>query len=110
MSIAEGEKLWEPSPARVDAARITAFIRWLGELRKSIAVKLRTEASPRHVPDDIYSVPEVPYTLSLKKMEVPVRKILTGADPDNVASRDTMSNPASLDWFVEFSGRRESKI
>jgi acetoacetyl-CoA synthetase len=80
------------------------------ELKKSIAVKLRTEASPRHVPDDIYSVPEVPYTLSLKKMEVPVRKILTGADPDNVASRDTMSNPASLDWFVEFSSRKESKI
>ena len=64
---------------------------------------LRTQCSPRHVPDAIYTVSEVPYTISGKKMEMPVKKILAGLDPALVGSKDTMRNPNSLDAFVEFS-------
>ncbi len=65
-----------------------------------IKTALRDTCSPRHVPDMIYQVPAIPYTLSGKKMEVPIRKILDGAAPDKVASRDSMANPAALDAFV----------
>ncbi len=60
---------------------------------------LRENCSPRHVPDEIIAVPEIPYTLTGKKLEVPVRKILLGARPDRVASRDAMRNPDALDAF-----------
>ncbi|MEC9363558.1 MAG: acetoacetate--CoA ligase [Pseudomonadota bacterium] len=72
-------------------------------LTSRIVGRLKQEASPRHAPDAIYAVPAIPYTLTGKKMEVPVRKILLGADPDKVASRDTMANPAALDWYVGFA-------
>ena len=72
-------------------------------LTSRIFGRLKQEASPRHAPDAIYAVPAIPYTLTGKKMEVPVRKILLGADPDKVASRDTMANPAALDWYVGFA-------
>lgn len=48
-------------------------------------------------------VPQIPYTLTGKKMEVPVRKILMGAPAASIASRDAMANPESLDWFVQFA-------
>ena len=69
-------------------------------LATRIKTALRETCSPRHVPDEIIQVPAIPYTLSGKKMEVPIRKILDGAVPDKVASRDSMSNPAALDAFV----------
>ena len=64
---------------------------------------LREQCSPRHVPDRIYAVDTVPYTLTGKKLEVPVRKILMGVDVAKAASRDAMMNPAALDYFVEFA-------
>lgn len=64
---------------------------------------LRTQCSPRHVPDAIFAVSEVPYTISGKKMEMPVKKILAGLDPGLIGSKDTMRNPNSLDAFAEFS-------
>ncbi len=72
-------------------------------LRERIAERLRTDYSPRHVPDRIYQVAEVPYTLSNKKMEVPVRRILMGWPPEKAASRESMANPAALDFFVRFA-------
>jgi acetoacetyl-CoA synthetase len=54
------------------------------------------------VPDEIYAVAEVPYTISGKKMEAPVKKILMGTDPEKAASRDTMRNPDSLIYFLPF--------
>ncbi len=72
------------------------------ELKKKINAKLRSDYSPRHIPDEIYQVEEIPYTLTGKKMEVPVRKILMGVEVEKAANRDAMSNPASLDWFVNF--------
>lgn len=64
---------------------------------------LRSQCSPRHVPDAIYSIKEVPYTISGKKMEMPVKKILAGLDASLVGSKDTMRNPGALDAFVQFS-------
>jgi acetoacetyl-CoA synthetase len=69
-------------------------------LKKRIASEVRRELSPRHVPDQILSVPNVPRTLNGKKLEVPVKRLLLGADPAVVASRDTLANPAALDEFT----------
>jgi acetoacetyl-CoA synthetase len=71
-------------------------------LRNRIARQLRADCSPRHVPDQMYVVDEIPYTLTGKKMEVPVRKILTGWPLHKTASRDAMLNPAAIDWFGKF--------
>jgi acetoacetyl-CoA synthetase len=67
---------------------------------------LRRELSPRHAPDEVHLVPAIPTTLSGKKLEVPVKRILAGADPDSVASRDALKDPTSLDPFVEIARRR----
>ncbi len=72
-------------------------------LRKKVFDQIRTKASARHVPDEVYAVAEVPRTLTGKKMEVPVRKLLLGAAPAKVASPDAMANPASLDFFVQLA-------
>jgi acetoacetyl-CoA synthetase len=68
-----------------------------GEIRR----RVREYCSPRHTPDAIHRIDEVPRTLSNKKLEVPVKRILQGADPATVASRDSLANPAALDWFAE---------
>lgn len=70
-------------------------------LREAIAARLREEASPRHVPDRIVAAPSVPYTLSGKKMEIPVRRILLGTPVERAASRDSMADPHALDFYVE---------
>jgi acetoacetyl-CoA synthetase len=72
-------------------------------LRERISEQLRRDCSPRHVPDRIVSVADIPYTLTGKKMEVPVRRLLMGARPERVASRDTMQNPNALDPYVELA-------
>jgi acetoacetyl-CoA synthetase len=70
------------------------------DLRERIAKALRSELSPRHVPDEVHAVPGVPRTLSGKKLEVPVKRILQGADPDRAASRGSLANPEVLDAYV----------
>lgn len=72
------------------------------DLRTRLFAAIRTELSPRYVPDDVFVIPEVPRTLTGKKMEVPVKKILLGHPPDEVANRDAMANPDTLDWFAGF--------
>ncbi|MBX3238681.1 MAG: acetoacetate--CoA ligase [Chitinophagaceae bacterium] len=67
-----------------------------------IKQQLRTDCSPRHIPDAIIEAPDIPYTLSGKKMEAPVKKILLKKDIDMTGTRDTMRNPDSLDFFVAF--------
>lgn len=67
---------------------------------------IRRELSGRHVPNEILAVPEIPRTLTGKKMELPVKKLLLGASSDKVANPDAMANPASLVWFAEFAARR----
>jgi acetoacetyl-CoA synthetase len=73
------------------------------EVQARINRRLRQECSPRHVPDRVYAVAAIPYTLTGKKMEVPVRKILMGAPPEKAASRDAMANPESIDYFIQFA-------
>jgi acetoacetyl-CoA synthetase len=68
--------------------------------------ELRESLSPRHVPDRIVSVPAVPRTLSGKKLEVPIKRILTGTPPDVAASRGSLANPESLDAFVDLARPR----
>lgn len=80
------------------------------DLRTRLFQAIRTELSPRYVPDDVFVVPEVPRTLTGKKMEVPVRNILLGRPPDHVANRDAMANPASLDWFVEIAPDLDARL
>jgi acetoacetyl-CoA synthetase len=75
-------------------------------LTHRIKTALRSELSPRHVPDTIVSVPAIPRTLTAKKLEAPVKRILLGARPDEVASRDAMAEPNALDAFVEFARER----
>jgi acetoacetyl-CoA synthetase len=72
-------------------------------LRDTIAGRLRSEYTARHVPDKIIAVPAIPATLTGKKMEVPVRKILMGARPDDAANRNAMANPQALDAFAEYA-------
>jgi acetoacetyl-CoA synthetase len=72
-------------------------------LRRTITDRLRSQYTARHVPDRIIQVPDIPVTLTGKKMEVPVRKILLGVPPDEAANRNAMANPASLDAFAEYA-------
>jgi acetoacetyl-CoA synthetase len=68
-----------------------------------IRAQMRTDYSPRHVPDKVYAVPGIPYTLTGKKMEVPVRRILMGVAPDKAANRSAMANVQSLDYFIDYA-------
>jgi acetoacetyl-CoA synthetase len=74
------------------------------DLRKTLARSIRERCSPRHVPDDVTAIAAVPRTLSGKVVEVPVKRILMGADPEKVVSRDSLANPEALDWFVGLAG------
>jgi acetoacetyl-CoA synthetase len=76
------------------------------ELRKRIASVLRGTLSPRHVPDTIEAVPAIPKTLTMKKLELPVKRILLGDPPEKVASRDALADPSALDAFVEYASTR----
>jgi acetoacetyl-CoA synthetase len=75
-------------------------------LEKQIARRVREDCSPRHVPNVVYAISEVPRTLSGKVLEVPVKRILQGTPPDKAASRDSLANPAALDTFVELASQR----
>ena len=77
-------------------------------LRARIAGALRSQLSPRHVPDAIVAVPAVPRTLTGKKLEVPVKRILLGARPEQIASRDALARPDALDAFVDYAAARGS--
>ncbi|MEL0245081.1 MAG: acetoacetate--CoA ligase [Flavobacteriaceae bacterium] len=63
---------------------------------------IKENRSPRHVPDKIYCCPAIPYTISGKKLEVPIKKILNGENPNNVLSLDSLKNPESIEWFINF--------
>jgi acetoacetyl-CoA synthetase len=76
-------------------------------LRGRIARELRTSLSPRHVPDEIHQVNAVPRTLSAKKLEVPVKKILTGTPVDAAAAKGALANPESLGAFERLAKQRE---
>ena len=77
-------------------------------LRREIARRVRAQCSPRHVPDEVYAIAEVPRTLSGKALEVPVKRILMGTPAAQAASRDSLANPAALDWFSAMAADLET--
>ena len=72
-------------------------------LVSEIKNRIREQCSPRHVPNEVLQIPEVPRTLSGKVLEVPVKRILMGQPAERAASRDSLANPAALDYFVELA-------
>jgi len=76
-------------------------------LRAEIGRRIRERCSPRHVPDEVFPIAEVPRTLSGKALEVPVKRILMGTPPERAASRDSLANPEALDHFVELAAGLE---
>jgi acetoacetyl-CoA synthetase len=79
-------------------------------LRARINGAVRTALSPRFVPDDIFAVAEVPRTLSGKKQELPIKKLLLGQPIEKVVNKDAMANPGCLDWYVAFAAERAEKL
>lgn len=79
-------------------------------LRARIATELRTALSPRHVPDEVVAVRAVPRTLSGKKLEVPVKKILMGTPPEQAAAAGALANPESLAAYAELATRRGTEV
>jgi acetoacetyl-CoA synthetase len=73
-----------------------------------INATIRTALTPKHVPNAIFAIAEVPRTLSGKKLEVPIKRLLLGESIDRVVNRDAVANPASLDWFVAFAAARSA--
>jgi acetoacetyl-CoA synthetase len=78
-------------------------------LRSTIKQQIRTALSPRHLPDAIFAVPDVPRTINGKKLEVPVKKILLGTPLDQAANPDSMANPQSLQVFVALAEQRAAQ-
>jgi acetoacetyl-CoA synthetase len=74
-------------------------------LKARIKNKIRSTLSARHVPDEIFAIPEVPHTLSGKKMELPIKKILLGTPPHKAANPDSMSNPHIISYFVDLAAK-----
>ncbi len=76
-------------------------------LTQRLRSAIKAALSARHVPNDIFQVSAIPRTLSGKKLELPVKKLLMGADPALVLNRDAMTNADSIDWFVALARQRQ---
>ncbi len=76
------------------------------DLVKRIRRAIREEVSPRHVPDEIIAAPGVPMTVTGKKLEVPVKRLLQGVPEEKAINRATVANPEVVDWYVAFAGGR----
>ena len=77
-------------------------------LRARIVLAIRQALTPRHVPNDIFQVEAVPRTLTGKKLEVPIKRLLLGEAPERVFNRDAIANPDCLDWYLRFADSRAS--
>ncbi|WP_345382035.1 acetoacetate--CoA ligase [Pseudonocardia yuanmonensis] len=75
-------------------------------LRRRIVDTLRTRLTPRHVPDEILEAPAVPHTLSGKKMEVPIKKLMTGRPLEKAANVASVDDPDALRWYARFAASR----
>jgi acetoacetyl-CoA synthetase len=78
------------------------------ELVTRINATIREQTSPRHVPDEIIAAPAVPMTHTLKKAEVPVKKLFAGHDPSSAIAKGSLTNPDTIDFYVEQARRRRS--
>lgn len=75
-------------------------------VRSKINEAIKTALSPRFVPNEIFQVAEIPRTLSGKKQELPIKKLLLGQPLEKVVNREAMANPACLDWYVTMAKAR----
>ena len=75
------------------------------DIIQQIKIALRKDFSPRHVPDEVFQVDEIPYTMTGKKLETPVKKILMGFDLQKSVNRDSMRKPETIDYFIDFSAK-----
>jgi acetoacetyl-CoA synthetase len=73
------------------------------DLRARITTAIRTHASPRHVPDDLIAVPGIPRTMTGKRLEIPIKRILQGADPDEVVAPTAIDHPDFLSAFAGYA-------
>jgi acetoacetyl-CoA synthetase len=78
-------------------------------LISKITAKIRSDLSPRYVPDQVLGVPSVPKTLNGKKLEVPIKRVLMGGDPGKILNRDSIADPGSVDFYVELASKWEGK-
>ncbi|UTI65402.1 acetoacetate--CoA ligase [Paraconexibacter antarcticus] len=76
------------------------------ELTKQVAASIRSDASPRHVPDELVAAPDLPKTLTGKLLEVPIKKLMMGRDPGSAANAGSLANPEALQWFVDWCRKR----
>lgn len=72
------------------------------ELKTKIKKTIKEAYSPRHVPDDIFTTPDIPYTISGKKTEAPIKKIFMGRDPEKVINKGALRNPESMKFYIDF--------
>jgi len=79
------------------------------QLAGQVKARIREDCSPRHVPNDVMQIAEVPRTLSGKVLEVPVKRILMGAPPHQAASVDSLANPRALDYFVQLAATLQAQ-
>jgi acetoacetyl-CoA synthetase len=101
-----------PRPGTEGWMPLFVVLREGGELDEDLVARIkgviRERCSPRHVPNEVFRIDEVPRTLSGKVLEVPVKRILMGEPPERAASRDSLANPAALDYFVGLAGKLDS--
>ena len=102
-SVVIGQK-WENDIRVVLFVQLAAGQELTDELKNKIKQTIRTNASPRHVPAKILSVPAIPYTLNMKKVELAVKKIVEGQP---VLNKDALSNPQALDYYADLEELQE---
>jgi acetoacetyl-CoA synthetase len=77
-----------------------------GSMTAKINDAIRTALSPRFLPNAVFQVAEIPRTLSGKKQELPIKKLLLGQPLEKVINKEAMANPVCLDWYVDFAAAR----
>lgn len=97
----EGGEFWMPLFVQLHEGTVLN-----DSLKKIINGSIRTAYSPRHVPDEVIAVPDIPYTISGKKTETPVKKVLMGKDPEKVVNTGALRNPESINFFVNLYNER----
>jgi acetoacetyl-CoA synthetase len=78
-------------------------------LKSTVNNAIKTALSPRFIPNEIFQVSEIPRTLSGKKQELPIKKLMLGQALEKVVNKDAMANPACLDWYVELAKKHLAK-
>jgi acetoacetyl-CoA synthetase len=96
---------WKSDVRVILFVKLAEGIELTEELKHKIKQTIRTNASPRHVPAKIISVPDVPYTLNMKKVELAVKKVIQGQE---VLNKDALSNPGALDYYANIKDLQES--